>query len=119
MQLRTQDRFGQQSIINIDKDPDRCPICHHGIAPKDLQRDVIVIHPLRMVERVFQCPRDKCGHIFIGRYSMSGPNSFGLAETVPQELVDHVGFGAEVMAYLPISTVSTTSPRKLRSVDGS
>jgi len=82
MRLTTLNHEGQQQLITVDKDPDHCPICHHGIEPKDLKRDSL-IEQTNSVERVLQCPRRKCGHLFIARYFANAHGYHRLAESVP------------------------------------
>jgi hypothetical protein len=54
----------------FDTAPNECPICHHGIDPRFLVGMVRVAELMgtAIVELVFQCPRSKCLHAFIGRY---------------------------------------------------
>lgn len=63
-----------QEEVEIDRDPDACPICHHGIQPIKTQSAFLVnssLHDLE-IEVVLRCPRHQCGRFFIARYS-KGP----------------------------------------------
>jgi hypothetical protein len=74
----------------IDTDPDICPVCHYGIKPRSMGRDVFLDLSSPIIERVFQCPRRSCGHVFIGRYNpLSGyGGDFVLFDCVPYKLSD-------------------------------
>ena len=95
------DQAGQRHEATLDKDPDHCPICHHGIQPRDFELSFYLDETAsaERVERVFQCPRDKCGHLFIARY-VRGSGALTLWKCVPFELQD-AGCQAEVRALSP------------------
>jgi hypothetical protein len=99
MRLTTLNFEGQQQLITVDKDPDHCPICHHGIEPKDLKRDSL-INSNNSVERVLQCPRQRCGHLFIARYASYPYGGHRLTECVPLKLTD-AGCPKEVISLSP------------------
>ncbi len=62
-------------MVNIEGTPDKCPICHHAIAPLDIGQAGVTNEAL---ERVFRCPRAECSHFFIARYpSARLPNGVG------------------------------------------
>jgi hypothetical protein len=85
--MDTMDELGRLQVVDIDLDPDHCPICHHGIKPKDVKRDCLA--GKNTVERVFQCPRRDCGHLFIARYRQTpGYSLYRLIGCVPLELRD-------------------------------
>jgi hypothetical protein len=46
------DYAGQAQHLTVEGRPDYCPICHHGIEPKDLKRDYLIERPMS-VQRVF------------------------------------------------------------------
>jgi hypothetical protein len=86
--VKALNQAGSLASVTLDRDPDHCPICLRGIEPKDLDRAYCLDSPTS-VERVFQCPRVKCGHLFIARYrpdSMYG--QLRLHDCVPFELGD-------------------------------
>jgi hypothetical protein len=60
---------GGLSLIDVDKFPDHCPICHAGI---QAIKEVVIPHVGvdQKLEIVFRCPREKCQSFFIGRYSL-------------------------------------------------
>jgi hypothetical protein len=53
-----------------DKAPSECPLCHHAIDPRYLTGVTREYQPMgdTSIELVFQCPRQACLHVFIGRY---------------------------------------------------
>src|SRR5438093_7146598 len=53
-----------------NKAPNECPVCHHAIDPRFVGGVIRENQPMgrAVVEIAFQCPRDACLHIFIGRY---------------------------------------------------
>lgn len=54
----------------IDKYPDACPLCNHGVEPKNQGLAHITMdgETERRLEIVFQCPRERCQSFFIARY---------------------------------------------------
>lgn len=59
------------SVFDIDTRPDECPMCHHGIEPKELAFHMIVIDDtLRsdVLQIFYRCPRKDCQQSFIGNY---------------------------------------------------
>jgi hypothetical protein len=51
--------------VNVDRSPDRCPVCHSSIVAADM--NVSFLFRTR-VERVFQCPNTDCQILFIAKY---------------------------------------------------
>jgi hypothetical protein len=87
--VKVTDRDGKDSLQTVDEDPDRCPICHYSVKPKSLNRDLYLDLSQSVIERVFQCPRRSCSHVFIARYRLGGIyGGFQLNESVPFELID-------------------------------
>jgi hypothetical protein len=93
--VRTQ--HGKAIQIQINANPDSCPICHRAINPVDLSVSYITgtATPGQnvKVERVLQCPDARCQHIFISRYegyvvSNNQVISCSLRRSVPVELED-------------------------------
>ena len=70
--------------VDLDRPPDRCPLCHHGIQPLDVGQ---AIGAGNFVEKVFRCPRSECGRFFITRYLIgrghAGEVTGRLSESVP------------------------------------
>lgn len=85
-QLQTHDQLGRQHVINIDRIPDHCPICHHGIEPKDAKADCLVSDLI--MERVLRCPRSECGHFFVAQYGRYTPSQYNLRVSVPFNIRD-------------------------------
>jgi hypothetical protein len=56
--------------FDVDKIPDHCPMCHHGVLPKTIGGSVITRESHRgdTVQGLFVCPRDECQRVFIGLY---------------------------------------------------
>jgi len=92
--VRTQ--FGQQFQVEVDLNPDTCPICHRAITPIDLSIAYIIgnVSAAQKVklERALQCPNGRCQHFFISRYEgvVSANNAVNcvLRGSVPAELED-------------------------------
>ena len=70
--------------MQVDKTPDRCPICQFAITPIDW-----LVGTFRregqVVERLLQCPSATCRHLFLARYLYSNP-VFLLQTCVPAEI---------------------------------
>jgi hypothetical protein len=54
--------------IEINRFPDTCPLCHHGIDP----RFKMAYSEEKLSQAIFQCPRDECHRFFIGYYQFAG-----------------------------------------------
>src|SRR5215472_6522970 len=83
-------REGSREITEaVDRLPDWCPICRYSVEPK---RTSVMIkrgeYSDPKLEIVFQCPREKCAHLFIGRYGRPyhGESMFWLSDCVPVSL---------------------------------
>jgi hypothetical protein len=63
----TQD--GRNVGVQIDHFPDQCPICHHGIEPRNMGLAHLVEARDGVLEMVFRCPRMECQSFFISRYT--------------------------------------------------
>lgn len=64
--------------VEIDTQPDACPICHRGIQPISTRLSFITKSGLDIeLELVFRCPRQDCGRFFIARYARSPYDSYG------------------------------------------
>lgn len=59
-------RHGGIEQVQVDKHPDSCPICHHGIEPITTSLAHVVLPSGLQV--VFQCPRQRCQCFFISSY---------------------------------------------------
>jgi hypothetical protein len=71
LQIAALDLEGRQHEFSLDTIPDYCPICHHGIEPRDIER------------------ARKCGHLFIARYAQTPMSrACRLSECVPLDLPD-------------------------------
>jgi hypothetical protein len=103
MDLLVQDRRGERSSVLIDKNPDTCPICIHGIEPVELAPALFTNTNWegKKVERPLVCPREQCQHMFIARYyERLHAAIYCLRECVPAELPD-VAFTDEVLRISP------------------
>lgn len=78
-------------VVDYDRDPDKCPLCHHSIQPEQISSFLTgsIIEPGTYLERVYRCPRHECRRAFIGRFRASGPGShmFVFKESVPEKFV--------------------------------
>jgi hypothetical protein len=74
--------------IEIDKIPDTCPQCHHGIGPRYMEVAHAGVPPAeRFAEVVFRCPRESCQHLFLARYyDRYGYKGYDLIECLPANL---------------------------------
>jgi hypothetical protein len=91
--IEAHDREGVRWNCRIDKNPDGCPICHHGIQPVDARVSFYSSrsnHGLPKLQRILLCPREECEHYFIAHYWQSIHTSgyFELNYCVPLELQD-------------------------------
>jgi len=74
-----------QKYTSIDRFPDHCPICHHGIEPIK-QSSAHFDTNKRELEMVFRCPRKDCQSLFIARYVSFGFNTMlTYSRSVPSE----------------------------------
>jgi len=82
---------GGEIAVIVDKDPDTCPICFHGIEPIDLKINHLShgTYHGKSLECIFRCPRQLCQRLFIARYSVPHYSSgYVLRETLPCELAN-------------------------------
>ncbi|MBS1248461.1 MAG: hypothetical protein MAG431_00012 [Chloroflexi bacterium] len=63
---------------DIDKYPDECPICHHGIDP----REIYFYSDSSLIQITFQCPRDDCHKLFVGYYKLTVAYGTGFLQKV-------------------------------------
>lgn len=84
------------STVTYDVMPDTCPLCHHGVEPKQFDAAILTgttDSPATWLEIIYQCARHTCARFFIGRYSRthsSGPlatREFRLKSVVPKNFV--------------------------------
>lgn len=80
-ELSYQDINGQTDSVIIDKYPDTCPVCEHGIEAKQLGawgQSYSDYGSGHLVQAVFRCPRIDCQVVFIAYYaSFPGSRSYG------------------------------------------
>jgi hypothetical protein len=60
--------------VNYEGVPDTCPICHHGIEPRDVAPKVAAIgeaNAISSLQFVMRCPRTSCGSYFIAVYEQT------------------------------------------------
>lgn len=75
-------------LVSVEKNPDTCPICHVAIIPIDLTiATQCNLNGYPSVERIFQCPNEKCLHLFVARYIRGINMVFQLRACVPYELI--------------------------------
>ena len=53
-----------------DKDPDHCPVCHHGIKASMIAANVVSRSEFDgdILQMIYRCPRDECQRAFIATY---------------------------------------------------
>lgn len=64
--------------VDYDKDPDHCPLCHHGIHPINISGNVIQQERRKgnIVQILYRCPRDECQRAFIATYHQGYDHHF-------------------------------------------
>jgi hypothetical protein len=78
----------QLSAFQVDKTPDRCPLCQCFVTPIDWTTGAIR-EGGQSLERLLQCPNAVCRHLFLARYrNMSG--HYVLQHCVPAEILTPV-----------------------------
>jgi len=55
---------GHTSNLSFDKDPNKCPFCHHVITP----RRYTAFHGKNGLEILYRCSNDECQKLFIGMF---------------------------------------------------
>jgi hypothetical protein len=78
---------GSDESVEIDKLPDSCPVCHHGIAPIPQKLCHFGSANGLRIELVFRCPLERCQSFFVARYFQYHQN-FCLRECVPFTAVE-------------------------------
>ena len=73
--LQAQALTGGSRSLLVDRFPDKCPLCHNAVHPKQI---FAVLCQFEMsgkerVEIVFQCPQASCESLFIGGYDYIQP----------------------------------------------
>jgi hypothetical protein len=69
--------FGQ---VTADTEPNRCPVCLERIQPLTMTAGLFIQNS---VEKLFRCPSQDCGRLFIARYRRRGGSDFVLDELFP------------------------------------
>lgn len=60
--------------FTYDRDPDECPICHHGVSPSNIGSNLILRPDLdggNTVQILYSCPRNECQWAFIASYTQN------------------------------------------------
>jgi len=89
IQIRVRTANGGEEVATLDAMPDQCPLCHVSVTPKDQGVSIsIESGGWPCVERLLQCPNQKCNRFFIARYFRSQPQTtlYFLRVCVPAEL---------------------------------
>jgi hypothetical protein len=84
MNVTATNRQGTGNTVTIDKVPDKCPLCHKGIEPKETGANAQ--HP-DWVEKLLRCPRTECDRLFIARYKHQSTNPNGIRHYVFDEAI--------------------------------
>lgn len=84
--IKTKETNGQSQVVEIDKCPQECPICHSGLNLKFITAaSNSKKHP--WVQVVFRCMKSECNRLFIASYRKNGAGPFcltGVEPTRPQ-----------------------------------
>ncbi|SRR6266481_990313 len=89
IQIRVRTIYGGEEVATLDAMPDQCPLCHLSVTPKDQGVSIsFESGGWPCVERLLQCPNQKCNRLFIARYFRSQPQTvvYFLRSCVPVEL---------------------------------
>lgn len=89
---------GQDVSLQIDRFPDNCPVCRHGIEPMSTGQAHVTYGGRSALQVVFKCPRSQCQSFFISSYTQRYfPGSrayffFGSApyNHIPRQFSDHI-----------------------------
>ncbi len=81
------DADGNESTARINRFPDLCPICHHGIEPVTIFAGQVDDRSFQLIS---QCPRTACRSFFISYYHFTsvGEADFVFNDSRPQDPVD-------------------------------
>jgi hypothetical protein len=88
-QIRVRSQYGGEEMVTIDATPDQCPLCHLLVTPMEQGVSTSIDSGgWPCVERLLQCPNQKCHRLFIARYFRSQPGTIVhyLRSCVPVEL---------------------------------
>jgi len=72
------------SAFQVDRNPDKCPICHVSITPIDWTIGASRADG-QVMERLLQCPNQACRHLFLARYAQWN-QTYALQHCVPSEI---------------------------------
>ena len=76
---------GGKILITIDLERiDYCPICHKGIEPINLNNYLIGLNS-NILQRLYRCPRNQCGRIFLANYYLSLDGVYRLKYLEPHQ----------------------------------
>jgi len=79
---------GGKISISVDIERiDYCPICHKGIEPIILNNYLIGLD-LDILQRIYRCPRNQCGRIFLANYYRSPDGFYRLNNLEPRQHED-------------------------------
>lgn len=79
------DAKGNKVSIHIDVERiDYCPICHKGIEPIVLSNYLIGLNS-DILQRVYRCPRNQCGRIFLANYYGHPDGVYSLKNLEPRQ----------------------------------
>lgn len=88
MRLKALPLDGEAKYVEIDRIPDRCPVCHTSVRPKECYPGRASPANANTVQIVYQCTKTDCEALFIGIYTYRslGPqnvSSYQLSEVLP------------------------------------
>ena len=76
---------GVEVSVAIDvKNIDYCPICHKGVEPINLN-NYLIGSKSNILQRIYRCPRNQCGRVFLANYSQSRNNTYYFSNLEPRE----------------------------------
>ena len=83
-------RLIEKDGFDLDRYPDHCPACSHGVQPTEL--NAVIVKPRACVQIVYQCPRKVCRQVFVAEYRRldSRVSKLKLARTYPYTFEDPV-----------------------------
>ncbi len=99
IKLTGRDINNQDSLLNINRDPDCCPVCK--VSARPIRQAVVTISKgSKVVEIVYRCPCEPCASLFIAQYYHIGSTHYDLRRTFPSVSSSHA----------PSTEVETISP---------
>lgn len=116
IQLRaTLGNQAQDLVVEVDKYPDACPICHHAIQPK-FMGDAHAAGRRNDLQLIFQCPVERCQRFFISTYSHRQTGGYFYSGSAPF-LPEAIEFPDHISSISPMFCAIFTQARNAENAD--